>query len=453
MTHLVNKGPQDFYSQFYRFPSESIEVIGETGKDWTKDLPYYGEVEEESPDTYIPQMNSMQVPAISTIQPHIKKQQQMQVHIQKCLCKNRKLGNKIAGTLNLISKEEVARERRMGKREAKRCKVKMKVPRTREKTDTSGFLEMSSNRSVASSLSQDERHMMESNLATIEEAIISHVNEFSMDLHYIERLIACLEEYKEKIKKFIEGKQEFETRLSKFKRNLALCRNNQKQPRYLSKGFFGLAGNNSWSALKDYFTRLTPNLFENLQELSMDIEDFPTYFFLNMFAVNRLSAILRALKYCKDKAINFEAFQILIRSSPTKYLKTIGKHGSNTPSKEYPNKTEFAYLLSLKREEITNEFIRLCNMLLEKQSENILDCVQEEPLKMEIKRTSKRNHDLEERIRQRIASARAESGETEDARIASTYGKYVLILKKMKEETPDTNCRSTGYTDKKAVAA
>eukprot|EP00826_Nyctotherus_ovalis_P042015 TRINITY_DN4284_c0_g1_i4.p1 TRINITY_DN4284_c0_g1~~TRINITY_DN4284_c0_g1_i4.p1 ORF type:complete len:451 (+),score=52.46 TRINITY_DN4284_c0_g1_i4:145-1497(+) len=442
MIYKSNKCSHPFSRKSHQSPFGSIEVIG-GGKDIRNNLPFFGELDEELEEIEDEKYNGME-----ETKRHTQTTSKFQRHIQveKCLRRNKRLEAKLSKALNWIIKAEISKSQDITAKRIINSPNKIQpLPDRAGDIDRQSRLEDSLSYPQTLSFSQGESHVMEPNIATIQDAIIAHARTFNIYRHDADQFIICLEEYKNAVKNYVSCTLSSEKAFKRFKKSLQLQRVLQKRLDRSIKNYFKLAEHECWNSFTDYFLLLTPDIISDIQKFMGAYVHTAELPLLNMQAVNRLSAILKALKYCQDEDINFDLFQNFIKLHTIDYLQSAQK--SDSSSQLYPGNAEFPYLLALRREEIMEELRGLCGAL-QGPVEVVGDCAREEILEAELHSIAQGNGELKARIRKRIESERLDK-RTRDKGLINSYEKYMLTLKKKKEEPLSDNQCSTEYTDKK----
>lgn len=442
MIHRHNSFPRARPCQPFT-PLESIEVIEGGNNDWTKMLPFQGEVDREPIE-----IEGEELKKFPKTKPRrtLDVRHKQRIYIRKCLSRNINLYNKLSKALNWIGNRSIAKRQEITAKPPYNHTEHMTRPLDRvEETWTQSNFEESLSYPLASSVDQGKDYATKANIVSIQNAIISQASNFDIRSQCADQLIDCLEEYKSEVKKYTKRALKSDCKYKKFKHSIKMHKCHQKQLECSLRNYYCLGEDQGWKHFNDYFLILTPDIVSNLEEINKGLSAIPNFYFLNMHVVNRLSALLRALKYCSDKNINFDTFQAFIQNDSSTYLRALGKHKI---SKVYPIQTDFQYLLSFDRADVLNEINKLCTMLLEPTPEDPVACSQEEALEMEIEKTSKKVEELEEKMKARMNGKRMQKSREEDRGLMNSYEKYMVTRKKRKEETTLDNCCSTEYTDK-----
>lgn len=427
-------------------PTSLIEVIeGEQSKNWVSKLPFCGILEDESLDIEKEETKRITRELANSKLPLQNNNPKIKLRMQKCLRKNKKLNAKITNTLCWIDKE--ASEIKSNTTDKRKINLSMQLYTIPDHIESLCKVGDTTSSSARLSFSQGESYVMKPNIVTIQEAIVSCASTFDIHVQDPEYFIDCLEEYKAVTRKYLRKPSEYEVAFRRFRRNIMLHRCHQKQNETSINKCYRYSNNDWWNKTSDYFLYLTSETNSALQELfsfTTSHHDFP---FLNMFAVNRLSALLRALKYCRDKDINFDNFKELINGNQQPYLRSLGKNSYRGYFTIYPNKNEFYYLLSLKREDIPNEINILCSMLSGRGGDLFVS-EEEKALEDMIERQKGKNLELGKRMMKRMKAKKVLTREAEKRSLINSYEKYMSTINKKEEILSDNRC-STEYTDKK----
>lgn len=438
-------------------PLNSIGHLLDRKDDWKKNLPFFGDIDSDSAKYNTEDTPKLvikpEVPSFIRVTPIIDKNTKKR-RAQKQLRKNMKIHAKLSKLLIWLNKEATTI-----------------IPQIMEVTDDSSTSQINK---VLSIITEDESintgnkhnqsishliHMFSKkrgdiieklNIVNLQDEIISYALMFDIYSQDGQDFIKCLEEYKTIVKYYLKEASEFENGLKKLKHTLTLNKFLQNKHKTSKKDCKLVDGNTVWNALDDYFPSFIPEVVSELQNLSKVEQSDKVQPLLSMYAVNRLSAVLRALKYCTDADINFDTFQSYIRDNVAKYLKSVEASQEVMVGSfmKYPDTTDFEYLLSLKREGLIEEINRLCKMLIDGQLENCISEKEEETLKLELSKISERNRESELMIAERILNSKKISPKMKTEQILQNYSKY---MKKKKEDISTFNRDSTEYTDRKDV--
>jgi hypothetical protein len=405
-------------------------VIG-GGREWLKNLPFEGEVKEDA--------RSADEEVKTPIRPKRTwrdSKRQMKVRVQKYLHKNKELNFQISEFLNLVNENIINKHKTMSPYNSSKESTDF-VNSVKEIKVENSFDGALTNPSIAV-YNKEESIIMVPNIVTIKNSIISHASRFNLYYQELDQFIICLEKYKKKIKRYLRRSLECSAQFRKFRRDLLFCKDMQDP--FLGT-CMGSAEEKCWKELKKYFTALQSDVVIGLKELDMSSSSIDNFPFLNIRAVNRLSAILRALKFCSDKSITFDTFKTYITNHVREYLK------ERRAEKLYPNVTELEYLRSIKNNMLTNEIADLCAALIEEH--RLPNFEQEEILEMEAEIIKLRNDELKRKVTERILSRAIVDKRVENKDLLENYEEYIQIRKRKKEETE--NCCSTEYIDKRIV--
>lgn len=448
MTHQNNKIPRLSLSLYSTF--EPIEVIRGESKNWMSRLPFCGALEGEPPETEREEWKIITVKPRTNKLPLPNNNPKTKLRMQKCLRKNQKLSAKITNTLSWITKEAIKMKNDItDKRKFNRSKKLIQSHIAPGHIESPCKLKDTSSSSTTFPFSQGESYMMEPNIVTVQEAIISCASTFDIHTQDPEYFIGCLEEYKTITRKYLRKPSKYEMTFRRFKRDLTLHRSHQKQNETSISKYYGCTYNDWWDKANDYFLCLTPEINTTLQGLLYFATPPSDFLFLDMFAINRLSSLLRALKYCREKDITFDNFKELVSNQRQVYLRSLGKNSNRKYSVTYPNACEFHYLLAVKHEDVADEISILCNRLL--GGGNLFVSEEEEALEDLVEKQTRRNTEIGEKMMKRMASKKVLIKEAENKSLIASYGKYMSTLKRKKEEILNDNRCSTEYTDKRIM--
>lgn len=442
MIYKSNNHSHPFSRRPHQSPFGSIEVIG-GGKDIRSSLPFFGELDEELEEVESEGHKGLEE---SKGQAQKASKPQRRTNLEKCLRRNKRLEARLSKALNWIIKAEISKGQDITAQRTISSPNKIQPQSDRaEDIDRQSRLEDSLSCPQTLSFSQGESQAMELNIATIQDAIMVHARAFNVYCHNADQFIGCLEEYKNIIKTYANRTLNSEIAFKRFRKSLGQQRALQRRLDRSIRNNFKLAEHERWDLFTEYFLLLTPDVISDIQEFMGTYVHTGEFPLLNMQAVNRLSAILKALKYCQDADISFDLFQRLIKLRGAEYVQSTLK--SKGYSQLYPGTLEFPYLLGLRREEIVEELGKLCEAL-QSPVEMAGECEREETLEAELCKTAQGNGELKRRIRKRIESGRVDR-RSRDKGLVDSYEKYMLTLKKKKEEPLSDNQCSTEYTDKK----
>jgi len=431
MIHKHNHFSRIFPSSLHR-SLESIEVIGE-GREWLKNLPFEGEIEEGSRITDEETKSPIQMKPKKTRK--INKQQ-MKIQVKKCLYINKKLNAQLSEFLSLIKEGAIINSKIATNSYNAQDNTATLISGVKESKTESNFDE-SLDYPLTTIISKGESSIVKPNIVTVYNSIISHASKFNLYYQDFDQFVISLEKYKKEVKKFLNRSSEHNVKFKKFKTRLQLCKVQNKTS---LRSYSGSAENKCWNALKSYFVSLSSDIVNSFQELGTSPIDTINFPFLDIKAVNRLSAILRALIYCSSRNISYDIFKVYITNHPHEYAK------ERNPTKTYPNLSELEYLMSLESNKLFAEIGKLCATLLEER--NLLN-KQEETLEMEIKRMRKRNDELKKTVTEAILNKAIIGKRMENRDLLDSYKTYIQTYKKKKEEID--NCCSTEYSDKRTV--
>jgi len=431
-----------------RLPPSIIEIKEERRGGWLKNLPFGGEIDtepiriEKQKDRRLKEERKVEIEVKKFMK--VSNRREMKIKLKRCLQKNKKLEAKLSDMIKWISEGTKVTSNITPIKQIFNNTTKVKHLLDKEE-EACYILEEPQGRSTVIPFNEKEDLELRLFMATMQNKIVTYASTFSIYSPDADNFINCLEEYKETVKQNIRTTQKYESCLKRFRYDMHLHKLQQRanEPSYYLKTPI----HKLWSKPNVYFVSLSSKLIDQLQELSTIDTSFASFPFLNMYAINRLSAILRALRYCRDENINYDLFQAFIRKDHKKYLAMMRIPGGNGVVRTYPNSSEFEYLLSLKKENLVNEINYLCTLIITGGTQDFSSYQKEQLLKKEIEATVKRNLELEEIMRERMLNRPITKRKYSQNTINESR-KYIDSIKKKKElELIDKQC-STGYTNK-----
>lgn len=235
-------------------------------------------------------------------------------------------------------------------------------------------------------------------LAALQKEIEACINAFIILSTNTVYVIQLLEKYKKLVKTYARSLFKYENGVKGLKIYFSTHKMYQKQKEFPKKGYKRIHTLYQ-EAFSDYFLFLNGAFFskyKNLSKIQYLAYDCPVF---NMHAINRLSAILKALKYCQDYYIKFNIFQREIQLNANGYLRKLRK--SCTKEKDgikiYPDKKELNYLAQLQEGELYAEVSMLCKLIVESKLGEI-ESTQEKSLDHQIREIRRANEEMIDNI-------------------------------------------------------
>jgi hypothetical protein len=429
-------------------PSTFIEVQEAERRNWRKRLPFGGDIDKESTRIVMERHKKLEVSKelkTRTVT-KVNNRKEMKIRIKKCLHKNRVLEGTLSDIIKWVNEEISVKSIRITDKQSFNIPNKLQYSFDEEgDIDAHGNFIAFQGYSTAIPFNKGESVNIKSSIILIQSAVLSYARAFSIYSQDCDQFINCLEEYKRIVTQYIKTNQQYENTLKNLNRNLY----NLKRHKHAIRPSFYLrpTTNEIWEATNEYFLKLSSECIENLERLSSVDISSNGLSLLNMFAVNRLSAILRALRYCRDNDINYYTFQVFIRDNRKEYLAMLRNSADNRDGAlgVYPEIREVEYLLSLRKENIISEINNLCTMLTNEQTQDFNTWQQELSLEKKVEAIAKQNHELVAQIKERILNNPV-AKTTNDKIIIDEYRTYISSLKKRKGvQLTDKQC-STDYS-------
>eukprot|EP01022_Parablepharisma_sp_SALTPOND_P018624 TRINITY_DN3070_c0_g1_i1.p1 TRINITY_DN3070_c0_g1~~TRINITY_DN3070_c0_g1_i1.p1 ORF type:complete len:591 (+),score=29.29 TRINITY_DN3070_c0_g1_i1:1013-2785(+) len=274
----------------------------------------------------------------------------------------------------------------------------------------------------------------------LQQAVQYHARCWTLYSGGIEEFIDRLEEYKTMIANHAKNSFEFESSLKSLKDSINKCKIGQKKLGLQSESLISKRtskwtrkqdnGHRIWRKVDTFLMGITPDVMGTFQALNIapnSPKPVPSPF-LNMYAVGRLSAILKMLKYCQDTDSDISTFQEHIREHGKLHLKCtaeVVKKGAY-----YPKPSEFEYLLTLQKEQVEEEIFKLRSMLLECSSPELSAFPQETVLEDKLDLLARENKVLQDKIRTRILGQKKVAEQVDRSGTLKKYWQLVPALKR-----------------------
>lgn len=205
--------------------------------------------------------------------------------------------------------------------------------------------------------------------------ILRLVAALSLNSDEVSNLVSCLEEYKKAAADWAREVFGFERSLKTLRCALAECKQSQHffedyyEHRKCAQAKKKRRAKCSWDIFSDYFIKLDQRFLQSFKDLGRTPASSQPTPLLNVHAVARLLAILKAFAHCRENNIRFDEFlKLIVPEEQKRYsmpFKRTYRRKKQKSVSYYPDAAESEYLLTLQGAPLKQELERLCRMLLE----------------------------------------------------------------------------------------
>ena len=263
----------------------------------------------------------------------------------------------------------------------------------------------------------------------LRQTVLDHVKNWNVLPGEIEKFIQVLEKYKTSAISISKEAFAFESTLKSLSSKISKSKSAQELVDPKNKGSSSVPGNSAeeseehnkvWQQANTYMMGITPEVLEEFERLAYPdpLRKPCSEYILNLYAINRLAAILKMFKYCQDARIDILVFQKQLRCKgkcAVRSMKNWTKTESNAKLGDlflqgsfYPIPSEYDYLRSLKIEQIEDELCSLRSTLLDcaeqgcNSAESAGQILSEANLETRIRALSTKTRALHDRVLDRV---------------------------------------------------
>ncbi|MDR3737200.1 MAG: hypothetical protein P4L10_16925 [Acidobacteriaceae bacterium] len=263
-----------------------------------------------------------------------------------------------------------------------------------------------------------------------------------------EGFIRALEEYKTVAVKQLRGGFEFENIIDALKVKIKKCKFQQGQLARRSKSASGRLTQPNfqsdkgqsdpahvWGQVDHYLMGITPEVLDDFGRLDrVGLGHLHSPKLLSMYAVNRLAAILKMVKYCQDTQIDAYTFRAQAEALSKVGLRLPQTRGVTAGKSYMVDPGELAYLVGLSVDQLHNETIRLKALLLMSGEPNKApeSQVAEPEIEGKLQALARRNAELREKVRARVLFQRKAKDCVPDTSVLERQYKQLIPTMKRK---------------------
>jgi len=286
-------------------------------------------------------------------------------------------------------------------------------------------------------------------LMHLRESVLSHCKSWDFYSANTTEYIQALEDYKDAIAENAKNSYKFENSLKLFKERIKICKAQQKrqacgpenkEQNKIYDDDFASTGLDFWQNIDSFLMRITPDLMDTFVRfnngsplLNDDSLCKPQEQFLNLYAVNRMAAILKVYKYCNDYSCELSKFQDRVKANGNSYLLENATEATMKDEKYYPKASEFDYLLGLDSKKIYEEIDKLRELILKNETPSQMN-EKEAELAKKAALISEQNQIIQSRIKARALNQKKILIKEDKSKTSLVSKKYQQMIPAMKRK-------------------